>query len=519
MTQALRAQRVSRNTRETSGRLSSTTLDALKVRRLVTDSRAVRAGDTFVALPGETRDGREYIAQALTKGAASVLWEKRNYVWDPSWRVPNLGVADLRRRAGEIASRVYGWPSANLWMVGVTGTNGKTSCSHWIAQSLKRGGRKCAVIGTLGSGFPGRLEAAQNTTPDAVRVHGLLRDFVRRGAQACAMEVSSIGLVQHRVAGVEFDVAVLTNVSRDHLDYHGTMRKYRAAKSGLFEWPALKWAVLNLDDPFGASLSERLRRQKRNVVGYGFAPVERTRLESSRLLRVQGRNLRVSGDGLSFDVSTPWGSATLASQLIGRFNAANLLATLAALLASDTRLEDAVNAVQRVKALPGRTERHGGGRLPLVIIDYAHTPDALEQVLRALREAFPGHIDRKRHRAGRVICVFGCGGGRDRGKRALMGEVARRLADLVIVTSDNPRSEDPLAIIRDIVQGARGRDTTVEPDRVRAIRGAISAARAGDVVLIAGKGHEQYQDIGGVKYPFSDAAEVTAALRAFRGRA
>ena len=496
-------------------------LRTLSVRRLVTDSRAVQPGDTFVAFPGETRDGRDYIGQAISRGAASVLWEKRDYAWNSGWRVPNVGVVGLRRRAGEIASQVYGRPSAKLWMIGVTGTNGKTSCSQWIAQSLTRSGRKCAVIGTLGSGFPGRLEVGRNTTPDAVTLHGALHDLVRAGARAAAMEVSSHGLVQHRLSGVEFDVALLTNLTRDHLDYHGTMRAYRAAKARLFQWPTLKWAVLNLDDPFGAELVARMDQARINVIGYGFGRARGTR-GSRGLARVQGRNFRAGPQGVSFDVSTPWGTASLASALIGRFNAANLLGSLAALLASDTSLDDAVKALQAVRALPGRTERHGGGRAPLVLIDYAHTPDALAQVLGALRETMtPPTVRKAAPPAGsaqhpRLICVFGCGGERDRGKRALMGAVASRLADYVFVTSDNPRSEDPLAIIGDIARGIRGGEVSFEPDRAAAIRCAVHMARRGDVVLIAGKGHEQYQETGGVKHPYSDAGEVMAALRTRR---
>ena len=488
-------------------------LDALCMGRLVSDSRAVRSGDTFVAYPGERRDGRHYIGEALRQGASAVVWEKRGFAWDDAWRVPNVGVTNLRQRAGEIASRAYGRPSNRLWMIGVTGTNGKTSCSHWIAQSLSRRGRKCAVIGTVGSGFPGRLEPGDNTTPDALRVHSALRDFVRRGARACAMEVSSHGLVQHRLSGVEFDVALLTNLTRDHLDYHGTMRAYRAAKARLFEWPTLKWAVVNLDDPFGADLAVRLRDRPLKVLGYGFGVTGAARARL-RLPRVSGSNLRLDRDGLSFDVATPWGSATLQSALLGRFNAANLLGTLAVLLASDAGLREAVRVLQRVKPVPGRTERHGGGRAPLVIIDYAHTPHGLEQVLETLRETF----DLTRAgRPRRLTCVFGCGGERDAGKRPLMGAVACRLADEVVVTSDNPRGEDPLAIIADIVRGTLSAQTIVEPDRGRAIRVAIGRAQPGDIVLVAGKGHEAYQDIAGVRHPFSDAAQVEDALRRYRG--
>ncbi|MBI4205893.1 MAG: UDP-N-acetylmuramoyl-L-alanyl-D-glutamate--2,6-diaminopimelate ligase [Betaproteobacteria bacterium] len=499
-------------------RFKLSAIDELSVKRLATDSRQVKPGDTFLAFPGELRDGREYIAQALANGAASVLWEKRDFAWDSGWRVPNLGVAHLRRRAGEIASHVYGRPSAKLWVIGVTGTNGKTSCSQWIAQSLTRVGRKCAVIGTLGSGFPGTLETTENTTPDAVWLHATLGRFVRKGARAAAMEASSHGLVQHRLSGIEFDAALLTNLSRDHLDYHGTMRSYRAAKARLFDWPTLKWAVLNLDDKFGAELVARMRRPSLNVLSYGFSRVGPSRTAGSRLLRVQGRNLRVGADGLSFDVSTPWGSASVNSRLIGRFNAANLLGSLATLLASDAGLDESVNALRRVKALPGRIERYGGGQRPLVIVDYAHTPDALEQVLLALRETITPHASRLAPYGPQLICVFGCGGERDRGKRPLMGAVAARLADRVVITSDNPRREDPLEIIADIARGARSAEITVEPDRTRAIRLAVDTARRGDVVLVAGKGHEQYQEIGGVRRPFSDAAAVAGALRKPRSR-
>ena len=506
-----------RNNFATLARFSLSAIDDLGVKRLVTDSRRIGPGDTFVAYPGEARDGRDYIAQALANGAASVLWENRDYAWNPAWRIPNLGVADLRRCAGEIASHVYGRPSAKLWVIGVTGTNGKTSCSHWIAQSLTRTGRKCAVIGMLGSGFPGALETTLNTTPDAVWLHGALDEFVRGGARAVSMEVSSHGIEQHRLAGIELDVALLTNVSRDHLDYHGTMRRYRAAKARLFRWSSLKYAVLNLDDKFGADMVSRVRRSNTGVVGYGFTRVRSPRASGSRMLRVQGRNLRVGADGLAFDVSTPWGSASLKSHLIGRFNAANLLGSLAALLASDISLENSVRALQRVKAVPGRTERYGRGSRPLVVVDYAHTPDALENVLLALREMISPRASRPTPHEPQLICVFGCGGERDRGKRPLMGAIAAALADHVIITSDNPRSEHPDAIVADIAKGLRGARAAIEPDRARAIRLAVSMTRRGDIVLVAGKGHEQHQEIGGIKHVFSDAAVVTAALRGSRG--
>jgi len=487
----------------------------LPLRRLATDSRHVRRGDTFLAYPGETQDGRKYIAQAIEAGAAAVLWEARGYQWPPAWRVPNLGVPDLRRHAGEIAASAYGRPSAALWVIGITGTNGKTSCSQWIAQALKHTGRKCGVIGTLGSGWPGRLEPLANTTPDGVWLQARMAQFLRRGAEAVSMEVSSIGLEQHRVSGVEFDVALLTNVTRDHLDYHRTMARYRAAKARLFEWPGLKHAVLNVEDPFGAALARELPRGPQ-IIAYGFEPLSERLPRRSGLARVTGRNLLLRPDGITFDVETPWGETSIASGMIGRFNAVNLLGVLSGLLASGVKLEQAAAALARVRPATGRIERQGGGRRPLAIVDYAHTPDALEQVLTTLREvmAEPAEATRRaRPRCrGRLICVFGCGGDRDPGKRPLMGRVATRLADEVVITSDNPRNEDPKQIIRDILKGTR-KQCVVEPDRKRAIRNALSAARPGDIVLVAGKGHEQYQSVCGVNHPFSDAAVVKAALR------
>jgi len=472
---------------------------ALGVRRMTVDSRAVRPGDTFVAYPGESRDGRDYIAQAMQNGAGSVLWDADGFVWNRRWRIPNLGVAHLRSNAGVIASEIYGKPSARLWTIGVTGTNGKTSCSQWIAQALTRARRKCAVIGTLGSGFPGRLDAHANTTPDAVSLHARMRSFVRTGAQAVCMEASSHGLAQDRLAGVEFDVAMLTNLTRDHLDYHGTMRRYKAAKTRLFRWPSLSHVVVNVDDAFGCELAQRWKHRRSALLGYGFA----RRGARLRGPCVEGRNLRLGLQGISFDIASPWGRATLESPLIGRFNATNLLGSLATLLVSDVGLEQSVAALQKVAPVPGRTERYGGGRAPLVIVDYAHTPDALEKVLESLRAAAGSKA--------RLVCVFGCGGDRDRGKRPLMGEVASRHADQLIITSDNPRSEDPGEIVAQIAKGVRRKHEQII-DRRQAVIKAIAEARPGDIVLVAGKGHEQYQEVRGVRRRYSDAAVVRAAL-------
>ena len=484
-------------------------VDALGVVRLSCDSRAVRPGDTFVAYPGVTRDGRAYIAEALDRGADSVLWERHGFAWDPRFKVPNVPVPDLRRHAGEIASRVYSRPSRRLWVVGVTGTNGKTTCSQWVAQALTAAGRRCAVIGTLGYGMKPPLRPLANTTPDAVWLHEQLSEFARRGARAVSMEVSSIGLDQDRVSGVEFDVALFTNLSRDHLEYHRTMRRYREAKAKLFAWDSLQRAVVNLDDEFGADLAQRIRRPGLKVLGYGFG-----RARVSRAPLISGSDVRVDATGISLRVRTPWGAARIVSPALGRFNASNLLGTLAVLLSSGISLRRAVAALARLQPLPGRMQRVGGGAKPLVVVDYAHTPDALEKVLQALHELMLHRSSVTGHRS-RLICVFGCGGERDRGKRPQMGRVATRFADSVVVTSDNPRGEDPDAIIADILEGARARrrDLTVNPDRRGAIGAAVAAARRGDIVLVAGKGHERYQEILGVRHPFSDATVAREALR------
>jgi UDP-N-acetylmuramoyl-L-alanyl-D-glutamate--2,6-diaminopimelate ligase len=316
------------------------------------------------------------------------------------------------------------------------------------------------------------------------------------------MEVSSIGLDQDRVAGVEFDAALFTNLTRDHLDYHRTLHRYRRAKARLFECESLKHAIVNLDDEFGRELARRVRRRGLDVLGYGF---DQRVKSAQRVQRLIGGNFAAGAGGMQFDVRTPWGRATLKSPLLGRHNASNLLGSLATLLASDIKLKDAEATLGKLKAVPGRMQKMGGGRVPFVVIDYAHSPDALAQVLRALRELNDGGD-------ARLICVFGCGGERDRGKRPLMGALAARLADRVVITSDNPRNEDPLSIINDIRKGARG-DVAVEPDRKRAIARALGEARRGDVVLIAGKGHETYQEVRGVRHAFSDAVVARAALK------
>jgi UDP-N-acetylmuramoyl-L-alanyl-D-glutamate--2,6-diaminopimelate ligase len=462
--------------------------------RLCLDSRAVAPGDVFVALKGYRTDGRAYIGQAVERGAAAVLYEAGEVA---PIAVPHVAVEKLDRLAGDIAHLVYGRPSEKLWLAGVTGTNGKTSVSQWIAQAMNALGRKCAFIGTIGAGFPGDLADAINTTPDAVSLHRLFAQFVEAGAAGCAMEVSSIGLDQGRVNGAQFDVAVFTNLTRDHLDYHGDIDAYGEAKERLFSLPGLEAAVVNLDDPFGERLAEQLSGRVRTI-GYTLAG----RTGASEVLAAQ--HLAMTAAGMSFKVD----GVTIEAPIVGRFNASNLLAVIGTLLAAGAPFGDIAHALRTIAPPPGRMQPVGGLGEPLAVVDYAHTPDALEQALLALRETATA-------RGGILTCVFGCGGDRDPGKRPQMGAIAERLADAVVLTSDNPRSEDPLAILASIRTGMAGAPV-IEPDRGAAIRRAIGTAGKNDVVLIAGKGHEPYQEIAGMRHAFSDIEQARAALGARR---
>ena len=448
---------------------------------LAADSRRAAPGVAFLAYPGEKADGRSHVGDAIARGAAAVLWERNGFAWRDEWRVPNVAVSDLKQRAGVLAAHFYGRPSETLWMCGVTGTNGKTSCSQWIAAALARQGAKTGVIGTLGAGFLPALGPLANTTPDAIEIQRLLKDMRGRGAEAVAMEVSSHGLAQGRLNGVAFDCALFTNLSHDHLDYHGTMQAYGDAKARLFETDGLEAAVLNLDDAMGVRLAQRVRERGVRVIGYGFADTPAAAVDeylaASRLAKEHTRQ-------------------------VGRFNVSNALGVLGCLLAFGLDAKRATALIGDLPAVPGRMQRVADA--PLVVVDYAHTPDALEKVLTALRP-----LAEERH--GKLAVVFGAGGDRDATKRPLMGAVAERLADRALVTSDNPRGEDPLAIIRQI-----GLPDS-EPDRARAIERAVLEATPQDVVLIAGKGHEDYQEIAGKRLPFSDAEAARAAV-AKRGK-
>lgn len=472
------------------------------VRTLETDSRRVQAGDVFVALAGRHTDARRHIGDAVARGAVAVLCEDVLPDQTPT-TVPVMAVRDLRRLLGDLASRVYGEPSAQLTMFGITGTNGKTSVSQWTAQALQHLDRPCAVIGTLGSGFPGDLAESPNTTPEPVSLQRNLAAFVARGAQACAMEVSSIGLDQGRVNGMHFKVAVLTNLTRDHLDYHDDMDGYAAAKTRLFRWPGLTHAVLNLDDAYGREMARLLEGSGVTRIGYG---VDAERAETCAVeQRLLARDIDLRS-GVSFDLAADGLLIPVRSAVVGRFNVANLLAVCGTLLAAGVPLLDATWMLSALVPPPGRMECYGGEQKPLAVVDYAHTPDALAKALDALR-------DTAYLRGGRLVVVFGCGGERDAGKRPLMGEVAARLADLVILTNDNPRGEDAAAILAQIAAAAP--EARCIADRAEAIRTAISEADVLDVVLVAGKGHEPYQEVAGVRLPFSDAQQVRRALEAW----
>lgn len=475
------------------------------VGRLCVDSRQVRAGDVFLACPGHRVDGRRFIADAVQAGAAAVLWEQHGHVWDASLQVVNLPVNGLASLSGYLAHEVHGHPSESMWLIGVTGTNGKTSVTQWLSRAFTALGRKCGVIGTLGIGFPGALVESINTTPDSLTLHRTLAGFRDAGADVAAMEVSSIGLDQQRLNGLCFDVAVLTNLTRDHLDYHGSMESYGAAKARLFDMPGLKAVVLNLDDRFGVEQARRLAGKGMQVIGYTLVP---TNADVARVNRViVADRLTTTAGGLRFTARCGSESADLCPNVVGQFNVSNLLAVIGTLMASGFSLEDAATVAEDLTPPLGRMQTLGGVGDPLVVVDYAHSPDALEQVLAAVRPTVKA-------RNGRLVCVFGCGGERDPGKRPLMGEVASRLADQVVLTCDNPRNEDPQAILRDIAAGA-GESVATIPDRAEAIRHAILEAAADDVIVIAGKGHEPYQEINGVRHPFSDVEQTRAALEAW----
>jgi UDP-N-acetylmuramoyl-L-alanyl-D-glutamate--2,6-diaminopimelate ligase len=462
---------------------------AVTVAGLTLDSREVADGDAFVALKGGSRHGLDHVAQAFARGARAVLWDPDEGRAPASAGIPCVAVPRLRERLGAIADRFFGAPSSRLTVAGVTGTNGKTTCAWLLAGAVERLARRGAYLGTLGAGFPPDVARGALTTPDVVALHRELRALLDAGATHVAMEVSSHALDQRRVDGVRMQVAAFCNLTRDHLDYHGTMEHYAEAKRRLFGLPGLEHAVINTGDPVGADFAARLGAgvALTAVAVGGPAPVAARFVHVSRVMP--------GDDGLELDVAGHFGRRRLRSRLIGGFNAENLAVTLGVLLAWDFGIDEALAALAGCDAPPGRMESHRLANGALAVVDYAHTPDALGKALTALRA----------HAHGRVMVVFGCGGERDPGKRPLMGEAAERLADRVFVTDDNPRGEDADRIVAMIREGmSQPARAQVERDRALAIGAALDEARPGDVVLVAGKGHEEFQLVGNERRPFSD---------------
>jgi UDP-N-acetylmuramoyl-L-alanyl-D-glutamate--2,6-diaminopimelate ligase len=478
--------------------------------QLSADSRRIKPGDVFVAYAGDAGDGRNYIAQAIEAGARAVLLDTSGaFVWDTQWDVPHQAVPDLKNAAGAIASLWYGKPDADLFVVAVTGTNGKTSCTQWLGQALSHHALPTTVIGTLGVGLFNNgackdFDITGYTTPDPLQLQRSLAEKKSQGAQALAIEASSIGLDQGRMNGLHIDVAVLTNFTRDHLDYHGDMAAYEAAKLRLFDWPGLSHAVINLDDAMGLRLLAQLKARHPAISVTGYS-IEGASADGIALLAAS--EIRLSQQGTVFQLTTPFGAGPVRTQLVGGFNVSNVLAIAGVLFARGLEWQAVITALEALVAVPGRMQQSGGVDAPLVVIDYAHTPDALDKALQALRQA-------ALERHGQLWCVFGCGGDRDPGKRPQMSAVALQ-ADHLIVTSDNPRSEEPATIIEQMmaaIPAEQSDKVQVIEDRATAILSAVKHAGKQDVVLIAGKGHENYQEIKGRKLAFLDADHAALAL-------
>ncbi len=474
------------------------TAPAIEVRDISSDSRTLKPGDLFLACGGESSHGLDYVADAVTAGVAAIAWDSSTAEAPVAEvGVPMIGVPNLAAHLGEIANRFFDRPSEHVKVVGVTGTNGKTTVAWMIAQCCELLGERCGYIGTLGTGVGEVAGGEGMTTPGVIELHRNLADFRDTGAGWAAIEVSSHALAQRRVDGVTFDTVLFTNLSRDHLDYHGSMQRYAETKARLFrDYPARN-RIVNLDSEFGAELASRC--------GHDVVTV------STRFDRVANgrpfvfvRSVVASGSGSNVRISSSWGDGEFRLQLPGDFNVANAVIVLAAMLQHGIPMMQACETLDGLSAPPGRMERVASPEnLPAVYVDYAHTPEAIDLALRALRQ----------HCTGRLWCVFGCGGDRDAGKRPQMGRVAERRADQVVVTNDNPRSESPAAIIDDILQGLASRDdATVIEDRAAAIGWAIDNAQADDVILVAGKGHEDYQLIGADRIDFSDYGAAFANL-------
>lgn len=463
------------------------------------DSRKVKPGNLFFAYPGVNTDGREFINDAIQKGAAAILAEVETPYTPIQMKqnVPILPVTDLHLRIGEIASQFYHHPAKKLKMIGITGTNGKTSCTYFTAEALQKLNKVCGVVGTLGSGLFGDIIPGNLTTPDPISLQQTLAHLLVEGAEVVAMEVSSHSIDQGRINGVTFEVGVFTNLSQDHLDYHGTMEAYGAVKQRLFENGFTKYAVINADDNFGKRILSDSTHG--NLFTYSLSPPLEEKANA-----IYAEDIRLTAEGMRAKISSPWGQGEVETRLIGEFNLSNILATFTSLCLLDIPFKDVLQAINNLSPVPGRMQLLGGeGKHPLVIVDYSHTPDALEKALVALRQ----------HCEGKLYCLFGCGGDRDKTKRPLMAKIAEQYSDYVMVTDDNPRTESPEQIVQDIVQGFSEPDKIIiQHDRSKAIRDIIQCANIKDCVLIAGKGAETYQQIGSTKIPFSDIEKVLENL-------
>ena len=465
------------------------------------DSRLLRKGDLFIACFGHNHDARNFINEAIELGVAAVLAESGG-IWQGIKIVGDIAVIaidNLSAKTSEIAARFYSHPSSKLTVIGITGTNGKTSCSQFIAQVLTGMGNRCGVIGTLGYGICGQMRETQLTTPDAVFTQMALAEMVRDGIDPVVMEVSSVGLHQKRVQAVQFDIAIFTNLTRDHLDYHVSMDAYGESKKKLFSFKSLKSTIVNLDDSYSLSIINSIAKEV-EVFTYSI---------NNSIATVHAEELTLTRSGFEARINTPIGSGKLSGKLFGYFNFSNLLAVITVLIdylsrRGEVNIEKLCAQISMLKPVNGRMEIIGGTEDITAVVDYAHTPDGLRSALVGLRDHFEGNI----------WCVFGCGGNRDKGKRPMMGEIAEKFADKLVIADDNPRNEEGDEIVQHILSGINNRSkVTILRDRAEAISFAIKNAKTGDVVLVAGKGHETYQDIGGNKLIFSDASQVRLALQ------
>lgn len=478
-------------------------LPEIMITDLALDSRKVKPGSLFFAYPGSETDGRLYINHALQQGAVTILYED-----DESFKltlakdyqsIPCIAVKNLLALIGPMAARFYNNPSQKMRIFGVTGTSGKSSCSLFLAAALHDEQQPAGILGTIGNGVYGAIQESSHTTLDAISLQKTLANLQNQRVQNIAMEVSSHALCQGRVNGLQFDTAIFTNLSHEHLDYHGNFTNYAAAKRRLFNFPKLQAAVINADDPYGQQWLQELA---------GKLPVYAYTLDSklgkaSLFPTVYAQQFHLSIQGIVANINTPWGSGILHAKQLGRFNLSNLLAVLTALVARGMPLAQVLTKLADLPQVPGRMEAFGGGELPTVIVDYAHKPEALKQVLMTLRDCCTG----------KLWCVLGCGGNRDKTKRPIMGQLAEQHADYLIVTDDNPRREDPKQIVADILQEMIApHSAIVEHDRERAIAHAINCAQPQDIILVAGKGHESYQIVGEQKILFSDVLTVQRLL-------